>query len=123
MFALTSSMEYYLFSAATDMRMGFDALCGLVQTRMNVNARSGQVFIFVNRRRDRLKLLHWEPGGFVLYCKRLEMGTFEIPPFPQQASQNCVDWPSLVMIIEGFSVQNILRRKRFQEPSKKQNQT
>jgi len=118
MFALTSSLEYFLFSMPTDMRMGFDALCGLVQIRMQADARCGKVFIFVNRRRDRLKLLHWERGGFVLYYKRLEAGTIEIPKLPDQTSHTAIDWPMLVMIIEGFSTHNLVRRKRYTPPSK-----
>ena len=79
MFALNSSLNYYLYNAQTDMRMSFNGLCGLIQMRMNRNPVSGEVFMFINRRRDHMKLLHWEYGGFILYYKRLERGTFEIP--------------------------------------------
>ena len=61
------------------MRKGFDGLCGLVHSELGRRSEGGEVFIFVNRQRDKMKLLHWEQGGFVLYYKRLERGTFEVP--------------------------------------------
>lgn len=79
MFSLNSSLSYYLYSRATDMRKSFDGLCNLVQTGLNRNPMSGEVYIFINHRRDRMKLLRWEQGGFILYYKRLESGTFEFP--------------------------------------------
>jgi len=57
------------------MRKSFDGLSGIVQSQLNRNPTSGEVFIFVNRRRNRVKLLKWEQGGFILYYKRLESGT------------------------------------------------
>ena len=59
--------------------MGFDSLCGLVLSKLKLDPRSGKVFIFLNKRRTTIKLLHWEMGGLVLYHKRPEAGTFEIP--------------------------------------------
>jgi len=79
MFSLSSSLRYYLYSHPTDMRKSFDSLCHLVSTVMMRNPLSGEVFIFINRPRNRMKLLRWDNGGFVLYYKRLESGTFELP--------------------------------------------
>ena len=69
MFGLTSTLNYYLYNSPTDMRMGFNGLCGLIRNRMQRNPLSGEVFIFINKRRDHMKLLHWEYGGFILYYK------------------------------------------------------
>jgi len=79
MFALTESHRFFVFSQVTDMRKSFDALCGVVRMGLCRNPLSGEVFVFVNRKRNMMKLLHWQQGGFVLYFKRLEKGTFEIP--------------------------------------------
>ena len=61
------------------MRKSFDGLCGLIRSQTEKNPASGEVFVFLNRSRTLLKLLHWEHGGFVLYYKRLEQGTFTPP--------------------------------------------
>lgn len=74
MFSLGDSEIYYLSRTATDMRKGFDALCGEVRRGMGRDPVSGEVFIFYNSKRTRMKLLHWERGGFVIYHKRFERG-------------------------------------------------
>lgn len=63
------------------MRMGYDGLCGLVTGRIGRDPMCGDVFIFINKPRNRIKLLRWEQGSFVLFYKRLENGTFELPLF------------------------------------------
>jgi hypothetical protein len=73
------------------------------------NPTSGEVYVFLNRRRNQVKLLHWEHGGFVLYVKRLETGNFEIPVIIDGNLQ----WPQLVMMVEGVSLKNITMRKRY----------
>jgi transposase len=77
MFALSESLHYYLYNQPTDMRKSFDSLCQLVETGMRRNGMSGEVFLFINRPRNRMKLLRWEYGGFILYYKRLERGTLQ----------------------------------------------
>ena len=113
MFALTSSLNYYLYNAPTDMRMSFNGLCGLVQSRMNRNPVSGEVFVFINKRRDHMKLLHWEYGGFSLYYKRLESGTFELPVHRSEESSMAVYWPQLMMMVEGIALSYAKPRKRY----------
>jgi transposase len=113
MFALTSSFNYYLYNGPTDMRMSFNGLCGLVQSRMIRNPLSGEVFIFINKRRDHMKLLHWEYGGFILYYKRLESGTFELPVHNTGELALPVYWPQLMMMVEGISLKYIKTRKRY----------
>lgn len=113
MFSLTSSMSYYLYNGATDMRKSFDGLCGLVESRLTRNPMSGEVFIFINKRRDHIKLLHWETGGFILYYKRLESGTIELPRWDPVSSCYPLLWSDLMMMIEGISLDKIRRRKRY----------
>jgi len=113
MFSLTSSHQYFIYGQVIDMRKGFDSLCGLVESQMKRNPLSGEVFIFINKPRNKVKLLHWEPGGFVLYYKRLETGTLELPGLPQGQMSYQLNWSTLVMIIEGISIRNIIKRKRY----------
>lgn len=86
MFSLTSSFRHYLYSGVTDTRKSFNGLSGIVQSKLHRNLMSGEVFIFINRRRDKVKLLRWETGGFIMYYKRLESGTFELPVFKEDTS-------------------------------------
>lgn len=93
------------------MRKGFDGLSGIVSQQMGANVLSGDAFVFVGRRRDRLKLLVWEPSGFVLYYKRLEAGTFRLP----DGKQSVVELSSaeLWALLEGLDVEVKQRRKRY----------
>ena len=113
MFSLTSSFFYYLYREPTDMRKSFDGLSGIVQGQLDRNPTSGEVFIFVNRRKNKVKLLRWEQGGFILYYKRLEAGTFELPAFTEEAVSCQMSWPGLMLMIEGISIEKSKQRKRY----------
>lgn len=112
MFSITSA-RYFLYREATDIRKGFDSLSGMVSGQLGQNPMSGDVFIFVNRQRNRIKLLRWEPGGFVLFYKRLETGTFELPMTSKPEKQMILDYGELAMLITGISMRNAKKRKRF----------
>jgi len=112
MFSLSSSHRYHLYRGACDMRKSFNGLSGLVRSELGRDPTSGEVFVFLNRRRTLLKLLHWESGGFVLYYKRLEEGTFVLPAV--EGDQTVVRWPDLVLMVEGITVQRSSRGRRYQ---------
>jgi len=95
------------------MRKSFDGLSGLVQGQLKRNPMSGEVFIFVNRRRNKVKLLRWEQGGFILYYKRLESGTFELPGFQNDAVSCQMSWTTLMLMVEGISIGKYKKRKRY----------
>jgi transposase len=109
MFSLTSSHQYFLYSTPTNMRCSFDSLCGIIQDKLERKPTSGEVYVFLNRRRNQVKLLHWENGGFVLYYKRLERGNFEKPLM----ENGILTWSQLVMMVEGVSLKNIRLRRRY----------
>lgn len=113
MFSLTDNLNYFMSAGATDMRKGMNTLCGVVRSQMGRNPLSGEVFIFVNRPRNTIKLLHWERGGLVLYHKRLETGGFERPTYDEKQKSFQMKWSELVMMVEGLSMKNIVQRKRF----------
>ena len=113
MFALTTENTFHLYSHPTDMRMSFDALSGLVRNNLGNNPTSGEVFIFINRRRDKIKLLHWQGSGYLLYYKRLEKGTFELPRYDASVGSITLSYSQLVMIIDGLSIKNLQRRARY----------
>jgi len=113
MFSLSSSHRYYLYKEACDMRKGFNGLSGLVTGKMGKDPISGDVFIFINRRGTHIKLLHWESGGFVIYYKRLEKGTFSLPKGPRSGA---VSWGQLVMMIEGIKAEKLWNLSRYNPP-------
>lgn len=113
MFALTTSHRFLLYRKVTDFRKGFDGLCGLVHNELNREPTSGDVFIFINRMRDRIKLLHWQQGGFVLYYKRLEKGTIGLPSLKSDSTSCQVSYADLVLMIEGISVEKVTQKVRY----------
>ena len=95
------------------MRKGFDGLCGLVHTELSRRPEGGEVFIFVNHQRDKIKILHWEQGGFVLYYKRLERGTFELPRVNSVGKTCLIGWSSLMLMVEGITIEKYKQRRRY----------
>lgn len=112
MFSLGAA-RYFLYREPTDIRKSFDGLCGLVSHQLGHNPMNGDVFIFVNKPRNRIKLLRWEPGGFVLFYKRLEKGTFELPALSYGGVSQEIDYGELAMIITGISMKYAKKRRRF----------
>lgn len=116
MFTLSSSNRFHLYSQPTDMRKSFDGLSGIIQNHLDNNPCNGDVFIFINKRRDKIKLLHWQGISFTLYYKRLEKGTFEVPNYDSCAGSVLLSYTQLAMIIDGLSIQNLQKRKRYTYP-------
>ena len=79
MFSLDNTMRYWLYNKPVNMRLGFNGLSGIVNNHMGMDIRSGDVFVFVNSARNRMKILHREEGGLVLYALRIEMGRMRLP--------------------------------------------
>lgn len=111
MIGLDQNRRYYLYASVTDIRKSFNGLSGLVTSEMKGNLLSGDVFIFLNRRRNMVKLLVWDRSGFVIYYKRLEKGTFEIPVADKDTLE--IEWTQLVMVLEGIRLTGIRRRLRY----------
>jgi transposase len=115
MLPIFSGLRFYLYSQPTDMRKSFDGLSGIVTNARLGNATSGDVYVFVNRRRDRMKLLLWERTGFWLFYKRLEQGTFQIPPHSAEQVAIELCYEVLMMLVEGIDFTQIKRRRRYQK--------
>ena len=113
MIGFTSSQRYYLARTAADMRKSYDGLSGLVRSDLGADPLSGDVFIFLNRRRTQMKILVWDRSGFVVWSKRLERGTFELPRPATIGASISLRWEELVLILEGVSLGSIRRRKRY----------
>ncbi len=112
MFSITSA-RHFLYREPTNMRKSFDGLCGLVSGGLEQNVMSGDIYIFINKTRNRIKLLRWESGGFVLFYKRLERGTFELPHYNSSGLSHTIGYGELAMLITGISMKNTKKRTRF----------
>jgi transposase len=119
MFGSTLSREIYLYSHPTDMRKNFDGLSALVTTQMGKDPLRDGAFVFVNRRRDRMKILVWDRHGFWLLYKRLEAGRFQVPPRETGLSPEALAlaYEQLLLIIEGIDLRHVRRRKRYLAPA------
>ncbi len=106
-------MRYFLCPGKTDMRKGMNSLCGVVQNQMGYNVCKGDCFIFINKARTTMKILHAEDGGLVLYIKRLEEGTFRLPLYDEQSRSYPMSWTDLVMMVEGRQEDPGSRLKRL----------
>jgi len=79
MLSINSSSRYFLYRKPTDMRFGIYSLSGLVRNELGCDPMSGDVFIFIGKRSNQVRLLQWDRDGFAMYIKKLEAGTFEQP--------------------------------------------
>lgn len=115
MLSVPPSVSIFLYAEPTDMRKGFDGLSGLVREQFGADPTDGSLYLFVNRRRDRMKILHFDGTGFWLYYKLLEAGTFE----PVAGEGNClrIDTTQLAMLLGGVSLAGVKRRKRYRRTS------
>ncbi|HHH53422.1 MAG TPA: transposase [Bacteroidetes bacterium] len=118
MFTITSTQKFQLYTEATDMRKSFDGLSGLVKDFIEALPVGSPVFVFINKKRDKIKILHWEGNGYLLYYKRLEEGTFELPRYEIKQSLIQLSYTQMVMLIDGVSILNIHKRKRYLQSKK-----
>jgi transposase len=116
MLHLNSSTVYYWYNGAADMRKGFDALCGIVQQHMEGNILKGGVYIFVNKKRNQIKLLTWEGDGLAIYYKRLEKGVYELPSIAPGSNAASIDAMQLQLILQGIVLNSIRKIIRFSLP-------
>jgi len=96
------------------MRKAYDGLCGEVVSFMKQEPTSGHLFVFVNKRRDRMKILVWDRHGFWLLCKRLEAGRFQLPTLHDPAQRSAVLSPEqMLMVLEGIDLNSVRLRRRY----------
>jgi len=114
MLSFSEEVKIFVYTEITDMRKGFVGLSGIVREEFKADPTDGNLFIFINKRRDRMKLLHFSAGGFWLYYRLLEAGTFEPLHSPDDSGKLQIDATELSMLLSGVSLaQAAKRRKRF----------
>ena len=116
MLNFASQLKIFAYTRATDMRKGFAGLSSIVREEFEADPTDGSLFVFINRRRTHIKLLVWDRNGFVIYYKRLEKGSFEIP------ASGTLSWHHLVLMLEDISIgdgtspESARYRKRYSRP-------
>jgi transposase len=113
MFELSSKYRYYLCKYDINMRMGIDGLCRYVQQHVPFSILSGDAFIFFNKARTMVKILKWDDDGFLLYQKKLQQGTFELPSYCDTTGCFELSWDTFYFIMRGVSLSGIKKRYRF----------
>jgi transposase len=105
--------KIYLYAKPVDMRRSFDGLHAIVQSEFHRDIRAGDVFVFLNRRLDRIKLLQWDQDGMAIWMKRLERGTFQRPRCPPSGVQVEMDATDLALLLSGIELTSVKRRPRY----------
>lgn len=119
MLSLALPVEVFLCLEPTDLRCGFDRLTQRAAEHARRNVRNGGLYVFLNRRRDRLKLLYWDTDGLAVWYKRLEAGTYQLPIAAKDAKSTTLVPDELALILSGIDLTSVRRRKRFSATSEK----
>jgi transposase len=121
MLNLTHETRIFAYTGVVDMRKGFNGLSGIVREAFRSDPTDGSLFLFINRRRDRMKLLYFDGGGFWLYYRLLESGTFETLKSEPGSCRLQMDATELSMLLSGVSlIDSQPRRKRYSGKSAQQ---
>jgi transposase len=114
MFLLSPQTKVFLAKDATDMRKSFRGLSAITEATLEQDPASGHLFVFVNRRRDMLKILHWDGSGFWIWYRQLEQGTFQLPRSSAADESGLELTPSqLSMILDGIDLSSARHRMRY----------
>jgi transposase len=111
------SVRIFIGSTPIDMRKSIDGLLAIVQEELAEDAYSGHLFVFVSRRCDRVKILAWDKGGFVLVYKRLERGQFKLPHMDPSSMAVEIDATQLAMLLDGIDFGRVRRPEHWKPPS------
>ena len=117
MIHLPASVRVYLCTSPCDMRRSFDGLHALVTGAMKLDAFAGHLFVFANRRQDRVKILYWDRDGFAVWAKRLEEGTYAMPFAEADELRREITAQELGALLSGIDLSTAKRRKRYRGKS------
>jgi len=113
----TRGLRVCLAAEPADLRRSFEGLALLIKEALKEDERSSQIFVFTNKRRDRIRLLYWDGTGLWLMTKRLEEGTFAWPPLPDGAAKIALRSEALEMLLSGIDLKGARLRPWYEDPS------
>lgn len=109
MLTISNSCRYFLYGKPTDMRFGINSLTGLVRNELGFDPMNGDVFIFIGKRGNQVRMVQWDRDGFAMYIKKLERGTFERP----RINGNAIPGSQLALLLQGVKLESVSYRKRY----------
>jgi transposase len=115
MLNLPPAVRIWLATQPTDLRKSFDTLAEVVRQQLQADPLSGHLFVFRNKRADRLKLLYWDEDGYVIVYKRLEIGTFRFPKATAAGVE--IRAAQLQLLLDGIDWENVHRARRYHRPA------
>ena len=115
MFFPESQVRIWLCTAPTDIRKSYNGLSALVKNRLQGNPLSGELFVFVNRRQNQMKILYFDRSGYCIWSKKLEQGQFVVRGTPEGKKQ--LNWTQLKLLLEGIEIKKSRQYKRYLHPS------
>ena len=118
MIALPPQIRVFLYRLSTDMRKSFNGLVALTESALKQDPLSGSFFVFVNRRRDRIKILYWGQTGFCIWYQQLQKGTYQLPTADMLEELETIEVTrsQLSLILDGIDLPSARQRMRFQLP-------
>lgn len=118
MIALPPQVRVFLYRLPTDMRKSFHGLVALTESALKQDPLSGSLFVFVNRRRDRIKILYWGQAGFCIWYQQLQKGTYQLPDEQSLEERETIEVTrsQLSLILDGIDLSSVRQRRRFQLP-------
>ena len=115
MFLPESQVRIWLCTLPTDMRKSYNGLNALVKNALRGNPLSGELFVFVNRRQNQMKVLYFDRSGYCIWSKKLEQGQFVVRGAPGGKRQ--LNWTQLKLLLEGIEIKKSRQYKRYSHPS------
>jgi transposase len=116
MLSLPLPVRIFLCTRHADLRKSFDGLAQMVREFLGADPLSGHLFVFRNKRSDRLKLLYWDTDGLAIWYKRLEQGTFRFPTIAADGDGVEIRAADLTMILDGVDLDSVKRQRRYRRP-------
>ncbi len=117
MLAISSQTKIYLYAEPVDMRKSFDGLFGIIKSDLHLDVRNGGVFMFLNLRRNRIKLMYWDVDGIAIWMKRLERNCFQRPLRSPDGKHVIIGSTELQSILAGIDLSSIKMRERYVAPN------
>lgn len=111
MFLPEPNVRIWLCTKPVDMRKSYDGLSALVASHLHENPLSGQLFVFINKRKTHMKILYFDNSGYCIWCKRLEQGQFNFRSTSE--GKSCLNWTQLKLLLDGIKVDKMRQFKRY----------
>lgn len=115
MLNLPRGIRVFMATRPTDFRRSYDGLCALVEGEMSRDARSGDLYVFLNLRATQMKILFWDRDGYCIFAKRLEAGTFRRLSSAQESASFEIEPAQLILLLDGIDTVALVKRKRFHD--------